>query len=172
MGGPSDDARIPGPCETRKTLRALRTQTAEIVQTKHDNETLENTLKVLERRSERLKFEADERQRLAQKQRMVQLLREEKRWRFEEVKAGRAARREFMSKHVEKEKRDAKSRLKKPTPTEEAESLNKFRRAGATTVAVNAKSFGTAFAAIASGKLGESITKDMKIHRQEKVRPQ
>jgi hypothetical protein len=144
---------------------------AEIVAEKDEVETMENMVKVLERQEARIKFEAEERRRMAEVRKKVEAMRLEEKERAALVKSENEARIDEVKRHCELRKKDARSRLLKPTTTTETveTKLNPFRRAGATAIAVNNKSFGGAFAAVVSGKLGESILKDMKIHRVEQV---
>ena len=149
-------------------MRVLRHTAAKIVKEKVENERLLAALKVLKTREQRIKCEAEERERQLQKfERINAVKREERAW-VQAIKKENEDRIKAVQKHVQDEKNKAKAGLLKPAPTKGTAALSKFRRMGAVTVAANARSFGTAFAAIESGKLGESIIKDMKVHRIEK----
>jgi len=161
----------PGPKETRHTLRAVRRTAAEIVAEQNEIDAIEKMVKVMERHEQRIKFEADELRRKSELRKEVGALRAKEKEREELVRKMNEERIQAVKKHCNQEKIDAKARLKKPTVTTETtvSKLNKVRRVGGAVIAANSKSFGTSFAAVVSGKLGESILKDMKIHRTEQI---
>jgi hypothetical protein len=153
------------PAETRVKLKALRKMSTHIKEEIHENDRLEGKILVMVVRTQRLAYEAEERKRQLDKAKDAQHSRLASR--EHDVLVRREAEAALLVKQtfVHMAKKNARARLLKPPPQPPNAALSRFRRAGALVAAAQSKNFFGTLAVLESGKLGESIIKDMKLHK-------
>lgn len=130
----------------------------------HENDRLEGKISVTTIRTQRLAYEADERKRQLQRAQEAQKQRLLSREHDAQVRRDAEAIRWEKQNSVHAAKKNARARLLKPA-AQPATAVSRFRRTGALVAAAKSKDFFGTIAVIESGKLGESILKDMKLHK-------
>jgi len=161
---PSATSSAQTPAETRGKLRALRKMSMRIKEEIQENDRLEGKISVTAIRTRRLAYEAEERRRQLQKAQAAQKQRLQSREHDAQVRRDMEALLLEKQNSVHAEKKNARARLLKPSP-QAAAAVSQFRRTGALVAAAKSKDFFGTIAVIESGKLGESILKDMKLHK-------
>jgi len=130
----------------------------------HENDRLQGKISVTTIRTQRLAYEAEERKRQLQRAQEAQKQRLLSREHDAQVRRDAEAIRLEKQNSVHAEKKNARARLLKPA-AQPAAAVSQFRRTGALVAAAKSKDFFGTIAVIESGKLGESILKDMKLHK-------